>query len=520
MTDSGRRGIESSGAGARALRPSDAGTGGVAVTRELVLQLGAAGQGPLFLQIARAIVEDIERGRLRPGERLPSSRKLAIQLGVHRKTVIAAFLELARQGWITSAPASGTYVSSDLPAKLPPFRRRALADRAGFDLPGRPLPAPSSTPRAGLLLLGGVPELGFVPRLELCRAYRRALLGAGARALMDYGDPRGEPRLRRAVVESLTRARGVRASVESVNIVRGSQQGLYLAARALLEPGDCVAIEAYSHPAARGALELSGVELVPVPLDGEGLDVAALEALCAARRIKAVYTTPHHQLPTTVTLTAPRRVRLLELARRRRLLVLEDDYDHEFRYEGRPVLPLSSADRHGVVVYLGTLSKILAPGLRLGFVVSTPDVAERIAAYRAFVDHQGDHAIERAVAELLEDGEIDRHTQRVRRAYRARRDALCEALARHLPGLEFDPPSGGMALWARAPGVDIDAWARRAHAAGVSFQPASHFALGRWPLDFARFGFAACDEAQLADAARRLAQTLPKARSRPAGDRP
>ncbi|HEU4537390.1 MAG TPA: PLP-dependent aminotransferase family protein [Polyangiaceae bacterium] len=489
------------------------------MTRELVLQLGAAGRGPLFLQIARAIVEDIERGRLRPGERLPSSRQLATQLGVHRKTVVAGFLELARQGWVTSEPATGTFVSSDLPAKLPPFRRRALADRAGFDLPARALPAPAATPRTSLLLLGGVPELGFLPRLELSRAYRRVLLGPGARALMDYADPRGEPRLRRAIVELLTRARGVRAGIESVIIVRGSQQGLYLAARALLEPGDCVAIEAYSHPTARGALELAGATLVPVPLDGEGLDVAALDALCASRQVRAVYTTPHHQLPTTVTLTAARRVRLLELARRRRLLVLEDDYDHEFRYEGRPVLPLASADRHGVVVYLGTMSKILAPGLRLGFVASTPDVAERIAAYRAFVDHQGDHAIERAVAELLEDGEIDRHTQRVRRAYRARRDALCEALARHLPSLEFEPPRGGMALWARAPGVDVDAWARRAHEAGVTFQPASHFALGPRPLDFARLGFAACDEAQLAEAARRLAQTLPKAQRKPASHR-
>ncbi len=489
------------------------------MSRELPLQLCAAGRGPLFLQIARAIVEDIERGRLRPGERLPSSRELAAQLGVHRKTVVAGFLELARQGWITTTLATGTYVSSELPARPPPFRRRAPADRAGFDLPRRPLPASAATRRSGLLLLGGVPELGFLPRLELSRAYRRALLGVGGRALMDYADPRGEPHLRRAVVELLTRARGLRADVESVNIVRGSQQGLYLAARALLEPGDCVAIEAYSHPTARGALELAGATLVPVPLDGDGLDVAALEALCASRRIKAVYTTPHHQLPTTVTLTAARRVRLLELARRRRLLVLEDDYDHEFRYEGRPVLPLSSADRHGVVVYLGTMSKILAPGLRLGFVASTRDVAERIAVYRAFVDHQGDHAVERAVAELLEDGEIDRHTRRVRRMYQARRDALCEALARHLPGLEFERPRGGMALWVRAPGVDVDAWARQAHAAGVTFQPASHFALGSQPSDFGRFGFAACNEAQLAEAARRLAQTLPRARAGPRGAR-
>jgi GntR family transcriptional regulator/MocR family aminotransferase len=480
---------------------------------ELLLQIQAPSRGPVSLQIARAVVQEIERGRLRPGEKLPSSRGLAARLGVHRKTVLAAFLELARQGWITSEEAKGTFVSLDLPAGASSSPRGAAPTSAGFPLSRLTLPAPGSTPRAPLLLLGGVPELSCLPREALARAWRRALLGRAGTRLLDYGgDPRGEERLREALVELLIRNRGVRATPETVNVVRGTHQGLYLAARALLAPGDCVAIEALSHPSLRGVLQLAGVELLPVPLDGEGLDVEALEALCDRRRVKAVYTTPHHQLPTTVTLSGARRLRLLDLARRRGLIVFEDDYDNEFQYEGTPVLPLAFSDRSGVVVYFGTLSKILAPGLRLGFVASSPQVAERIARYRSFVDVQGDQVLEHAVAELIEDGELERHVRRTRRIYKSRRDALVRAFSRHLPELRFDVPPGGMAIWARAPGVDVEAWARRAHAAGVSFQPASHFALGPMPRDFARFGFAACDEAQLAEAARRLSKALPAPR--------
>jgi GntR family transcriptional regulator/MocR family aminotransferase len=225
--------------------------------------------------------------------------------------------------------------------------------------------------------------------------------------------------------------------------------------------------------------------------------------------VRAVYTTPHHQLPTTVTLSAARRKRLLEIAARRRWIVFEDDYDHEFQYEGAPILPLAYADRHGVVVYVGTLSKVVAPGLRVAFVVATPPVVDRIAEYRTFVDVQGDQILETAVAHLIEDGEIERHTRRMLRIYRGRRDALCAALGAELPMLRFAPPSGGMAVWVEAPGIDVDAWAARALERGVSFQPASHFACGDVPLGFARIGFAACSEPELREAVRILKRALP-----------
>jgi GntR family transcriptional regulator/MocR family aminotransferase len=189
--------------------------------------------------------------------------------------------------------------------------------------------------------------------------------------------------------------------------------------------------------------------------------------------------------------------------------VLEDDYDHDFHYEGRPVLPLASADRAGVVVYFGTLSKSLAPGLRLGYVVAAAAVAQQIAAYRCSFDGQGDHAVERAAALLLEDGEVQRHVRRASKAYRARRDVLCAALQRRLPQLEFAVPAGGMGLWARAPGIDTEAWVRRGLECGVAFQAAAQFAFDGARGEHVRLGFSACNESELEEAVDRLVRALP-----------
>jgi GntR family transcriptional regulator / MocR family aminotransferase len=472
-----------------------------------IMQL-ETGTAPLFLRIGKAITDAIKEGRLIAGDALPSTRALAAQLDVHRKTVVAAYSELEREGWLATRAAVGTFVSLDLPLVEAASRGRKVRQRAGFDLPARVAPQSATSPRARLLLLGGLPEIKLLPRAELARAYRRALLSATGRELLDYGSPQGDERLRTTVSAMLRQTRGIAVAPEALNIVRGTQQGLYLAARALLEPGDRVAIEAYSHPAARGALQIAGAVLLPVPVDDAGLDVEALEALCDRLSIKAVYVTPHHQLPTTVTMSAARRMALLALARRRRLLILEDDYDYEFQYEGRPVLPLAHSDRAGVVVYFGSLSKVLAPGLRVGFVASTRDVAERIAEYRAFVDQQGDRVVERAVGELIETGELDRHTRRLRRVYCERRDALAEAITRYLPAITFAPPSGGLAIWARTPGIDADAWVARSLRENVSFQAASHFACGRMPLDGVRLGFAVCNPAQLVEAVQGMARAL------------
>lgn len=464
------------------------------------------GEGPLFSRLAEAITAEVARGRIAPGARLPSSRTLAAQLGMSRNTVVAAYEELCSHGVVEFAGTRGAYVLG--------VPRLAAAEPArpgpGFEVPSR-LDAPSRAPRDGktLLLLGGVPELRAVPLRAFARAYRSALLDRRHRELLDYADPQGHPRLRQALCDLVIQVRGITASPAELSVVRGSTHGLYLAARALCAPGDVVAVEVPGYQPAWKTLELAGATVVPVPIDGDGLNVDALAALCAARPVRAVYTTPHHQYPTTVSMTQARRTQLLALAERQRMILFEDDYDHEFHYAPRPVLPLAAADRAGVVVYLGTLSKSVAPGLRLGYVVSAPEVARRIAAYRAYSDGQGDQVQELAIAILLEEGELQRHVRRVQGLYRARRDALGRALRRSLPALRFELPRGGLALWARMPGVDSRAWAQRSLAHGVAFQPEDRFHSGAAPGEHLRLGFAACDEPELEEAVSRMAGALP-----------
>jgi len=470
---------------------------------------------PRFLAIARALTDDIRRGRLQPGAPLPGSRTLAGSIGVHRNTVLAAYRELEAEGWLVTRPGGGTFVSTALPDVKPrrfsAAARGAMPARPGFDLglPCERVDLAPPLPKGTLSLAGGQPDVRLLPAALLARAYRR-VLGAQGPALLTYGDPRGHVRLRRALSAMLAATRGVACDEDTLIVVRGSQMALDLTARALIVPGDTVAIEELGYRPAWTALELAGARLQPLPVDEEGLRVDALEALCSKQRVRAVYLTPHHQYPTTVGLAAGRRLELLRLARRHRLAIVEDDYDNEFHFEGRPTLPLASADESGVVVYIGTLSKILAPGLRLGFIAAPRLLVDRLATLRMGMDRQGDQAIECAVAELVEDGEVQRHARRMRRIYQARRDALAAAIEQQLSGIvSFARPAGGMALWAAvAPKVDVEAWSAAAFAAGVAFFPARRFAFDGRSRPFARLGFAALTEAELQEAVRRMAAAL------------
>ncbi|MDB4969286.1 MAG: GntR family transcriptional regulator [Myxococcales bacterium] len=486
---------------------------------QLAVDLRGSGEQPIFIRLARAISDDVRRGRLRPGDALPGSRSLARDLGVHRNTVLAAYAELAAEGWVTTAAAAGTFVSRALP-EVEPTRaagaaRVALPARLGFDLNARSnLASRRSPPPAGLLTLsGGVPDVRLLPTAALARAYRRALKQHGPQ-LLGYGDARGHARLRRALGEMLSALRGVAADEEGLMVTRGSQLALYLVGRALLGPGDVVAVEALGYRPAWTALAETGARLVPVPVDAHGIDVDALEKLAAREPLRAVYVTPHHQYPTTVMLAAGRRLALLELARARRIAVIEDDYDFEFHYEGRPVLPLASTDRAGIVVYVGTLSKILAPSLRLGFVVAPAALIERLAELRMSIDRQGDQVVECAVAELIEDGELQRHVRRMRRIYLSRREALVASLHKRLGGvLSFSVPPGGMALWAQAGGVDVDAWAERSLQRGAVFHPGRQFAFDGRSRPALRLGFAALTEAELDEGVRRIAAGLRRSKA-------
>jgi GntR family transcriptional regulator/MocR family aminotransferase len=309
----------------------------------------------------------------------------------------------------------------------------------------------------------------------------------------------------------LASTRGLSATAEDVVVTRGSQMALTLVARALLRPGDVVAVEQLGYRPAWEAFRAAGATVVPVAVDRDGIDVEALKELAGRTTLRAVYVTPHHQYPTTVTLKAARRLALLALARAERIAIVEDDYDHEFHYEGRPVLPLASADHAGLVVYIGTLSKILAPGLRVGYIVAPPSLLRSVSAIRSLVDIQGDLATEAALATLIEDGELQRHVARVRRVYANRREILATSLRRVFgDGVEFTLAPGGMALWVRLRmPVDVEAWARRSVERGVSWYAGRRYAFDGQPRPFARLSFAWLNERELPEAVKRMSAACP-----------
>lgn len=470
----------------------------------------AADSGPMFLQIARQIALDIQTRVLRPGARLPGSRELARSLGVHRNTAIAALAELTSQGWVQTQARRGTFVSDQFPdARRRRFAKPVQQPRAALDLPDVPPPEPFPPFAADVLpLVGGTPDFRLLPTAELSRAYRRAL--ARSPRLLAYGSELGEERLRAVLGAQLRATRAIPVEEQGLMVTRGSQMALFLLARVLTQPGRVVAVEGLGYKPCWEALRLSGAQIVPLPVDADGLCVSALSKLLQRERVSAVYTTPHHQYPTTVTLTAPRRLELLQLARRHGFVIVEDDYDHEHHYDGRAVLPLASVDSD-VVAYVGTLSKILAPGLRIGYIAARPEIIERAARVRTYIDRASDHVVERAVAELIEDDVLGRHVRRVRREYQARRDALVSELKSRLGGaLSFKVPAGGMALWAKVTvaGVSSEAWAARARELKVLVHAGRRFRYDNREMPFLRLGFAPVTVEEIKVAVERLARAL------------
>jgi len=489
--------------------------------------------GAVFVELANMIAYDIRRGALRAGDRLPSQRSFAARMRVNRSTVVAAFDELTAQGWIVSRGAAGTFVADEIPDRSPERAALKRASRAvgavglaakpGFDVRTIAVaPWPGGARDAKFRVSIGVPDPRLVPVDALARAYRRALRGQH-RAALEYSDARGSERLRAAVAAMLRHARGIPCGPEHVLITNGSQMALELCARVLVEPaprdadsrreapglGNSIAIEELGYRQAWRAFEEAGARLVGVPVDAAGLVVDELPA-----GLRAIYVTPHHQYPTTVLMSPARRMALLAHARKARVAILEDDYDHEFHFDGRPVAPLAADDAGGNVIYIGTLSKVLAPGLRLGFVAAPERVIERLGQLRAVTDRQGDQIVEHAVAELIEDGELARHTRRSRAIYGERRAALLRTLERELPGvLDFALPPGGITVWARAAdGIHVERWKQRAAEQGVALATGRDFDREGRALPYVRLAFARYTEAEMAEAVRRLAKALKAAR--------
>lgn len=443
----------------------------------------------LFEQVREAIAS----GRLVPGERLPTSRDLAADLGVARSTVTTVYSRLVAEGVLDARVGDGTFVADhsagmrpgrtdrgeldriDL-TRRPPPSAPASRSETGFDLPGVGIDWPGvgihwpgvgiHWPRVGIHwevdLRTGRPDPALFPLV----AWRRAVNDAVEIAPPGYGDPAGFPRLRTAIATWVSRSRGLDASPDQVLITAGAQQAFDLCARTLIARNDIVAFEDPGYEPARRAFIHHGARIQPVPIDREGIAVEWID-----RSARLVFVTPSHQLPTGVTLSAGRRRDLLELADARGMAVIEDDYDTEYRFVDRPLEPLRRRDPNGRVVYLGTFSKTLTPSLRIGFVVASTAVIADLTATRAVSDVQPPHLTQAALATLIVRGDLDRHLRRTRAVYRERH-AFVESRVDELQSDGLVPTTwhsnaGLHTMIELAPSTDAEAIADRLAAHGV-----------------------------------------------------
>ena len=478
--------------------------------RDLLLTLDETPGIPLGQRVVLTLQRAILEGRLVPGTALPGSRVLSEMLGVNRQTVIPAVQELEAQGWLMTLPNRGTYVADELPTGARPVHVRGEdgAPMVGFDLPSFLQPV-STTTSGTLLLADGAADPRLAPAEELARGYQRALRRHGPHLLQDR-DPLGTPLLREAVAAWITERHGIRVEPSQVLITRGSRGALALLAGALFRPGDIAAVE---NPGNRGAWDIlqqgARLSLRPVPVDADGLIPEALEALLKRERIRALYLTPRRQFPTTATLSNERKAEILRLATQYRVAVLEDDYDGELCYTEHRMEPLLAQDRTGQVIHLGSLSRLLAPGLRLGYLVLPALLAPLLARAKKAREEQGDPAFEWAVADLIRDGDLAAHLRKTRKVYKTRRDHLVALLRERLGAhLEVEPAEGGMGLWIRVTsGVEVGAWIREARACGLMLNPPAHFFMDEAEPAF-RMGFAQADETELKEAVERLTTAL------------
>jgi GntR family transcriptional regulator / MocR family aminotransferase len=455
---------------------------------ELLVELDRAARLPLRAQLEDGLRAAVRSGRLPAATRLPASRALAADLGVSRRMVVDAYSQLLAEGYLVARAGAGTFVAETA----------AGAAASAEEPPARP-PVFDFFP--------GHPDLATFPRRAWLRVLRETLREAPDQAF-GYPDPRGAPELRRALAGHLRRVRGVVADPAAVVVCAGVAQGLALLVRVLGQAR--ILVEDPGLPVHRAILAAGGATLTPLPVDEQGAQVEALPSLAAAGEpIRAVVVTPAHQAPTGVALSSSRRAALLAWAKRAGSLIVEDDYDAEYRYDRAPLGALQglAPDR---VIYMGTVSKTLAPALRLGWIVAPAHLTGKLIEQRAMADHGSPTLDQLALARLLDSGAYDRHLRQARRRYRARRDALVRAVGEHLPGARVTGVAAGLAAIVRL-GRPVDglALAAAARSRGVGVYPLGYGYLEPRPLDDGLvLGYANLAEPAIEEGIRRLAAVL------------
>ncbi len=490
---------------------------------EPMIVLDTTSSIPLYRQLYDRLRLAILTGQLATGTRLPATRTLAGQLGVSRNTVYIAYQQLLAEGYIDSKVGHGTSVARVTPETLLTLPSTSQVRRFAQDdtsrsrvsqrgmhmarLPFLPRPQVPSEPGKAPAFRAGVPALDLFPYQLWAQMVTRRVRHS-LQEVSDNQDPAGYHPLREAIAAHIGVTRGVRCAADQVIIVSGAQAALDLAARILLDPGDLAWIEEPGYPGARGAFEGLGAQLVPVPVNEDGLDVRAGRTRCPQARV--AYVTPSHQFPLGVTMSLTQRLALLEWASQANAWILEDDYDSEYRFSGRPLEALAGLDSTNHVMYLGTFSKVLFPALRLGYLVVPPDLTELFVAVRQFVDRHVPLLEQMALADFITEGHFTRHLRRMHTRYAERRAALIAAVASELGELlEVRAPEAGMHLvgWL-PPHMDDATVAQQAAMYGVEVLPVSMFSSEPIRRGGLVLGYAAVNEQEIRDGVHRLAMAI------------
>jgi GntR family transcriptional regulator/MocR family aminotransferase len=476
------------------------------------------GEGALWGQLYRALRQAVLAGDLAAGARVPSTRTLAREVGVSRSTVLPVYDQLLCEGYFVARHGSGTFVASGVAEGRPAARRRRRARRArvsarGQRLLGLPYPydALARAAPAPFELLYGMPEAEAFPRADWRRLAARRIRRAALPSLA-YSAPEGVPELREAIAAHLGRTRGVRCTADRVLVVTGAQQALQLVSEVLLDAGDAVVLEEPHYLGARTAFQAAGATIVTAPVDDEGIDMQRVAASAAARA-RLVYVTPSHQFPLGATLSLRRRLELLRWAGAHGAYVLEDDYDSEYRWSERPVEALASLDDEGRVVYVGTFSKVLFPGLRVGYVVPPEELLAPLRSAKWIADWCTPTLDQLVLADFMAEGSFDRHLRRMRARYGRRRALLREALSSALGrDVRLAAPDAGLHLCAWLGGVPARrtaALVSEARRRGVGVYPIAPHYLGRPPPEAGLvLGYTLVDDDGIRESAARLAAAV------------
>jgi len=409
---------------------------------------------PIYLQLTQQLINAIQRGYLLAGTKMPGSRTLSEILQLHRKTVIAAYEELNGQGWIETRPNKGSYVIYSATSK---FNERpynslvALANypsKAGYQFQqSNVLDNPFEQANCTYQFNDGTPDIRLTEVRHLSGLYSATLKRKNTAKKIANQQHQSEY-FKEQLSNYLNISRGLHISKNNLLITRSAEMSLYIIAQLLLKDGDEVIVGELGLFTANMVFQQSGAKLTTLPVDEHGIDVDKLEEKLKTTKIRMVYITPHHHYPTTVTLSAQRRVQLLQLAQQYGFIIVEDDYDYDFQYEKSTIMPLASADVNGMVIYVGSFGKSLTPSFSTGFVVAPQNLITEMQKYLGILDRQGDVVMEQVLGEMIAEGDIHRHLKKSLKVYLERRNHCCALLAKHFGHqLTFNIPKGGLAIW-------------------------------------------------------------------------